>query len=47
MELLDDVCHIESRFGLFTNSVIFGARYVHALRLMHHSLRNNFGRTCW
>ena len=27
MELLDDVCHMESRFGLFRNSVSFGVRY--------------------
>ena len=47
MELLDDVCHIESCFGLFRNSVGFGASYVHRLRLMHHSLRNHFGSTCW
>ena len=47
MELLDDVCHMESGFGLFRNSVSFGARYVHGLRLMHHSLRNHFGRTIW
>jgi len=47
MEFLDDVCHMESRFGLFTNSVSFSARYVHGLRLMHHSLRNHFGSTCW
>jgi len=40
MELLDDVCHIESRFGLFRNSVSFGARYV-------HGLRNHFGSTYW
>ena len=46
MELLRDVCHMESHFGLFRNSVSFGARYVHGLRLMHHSLRNNFGSTC-
>ena len=39
IELLDDVCHMESDFGLFRNSVSFGARYVHGLRLMHHSLR--------
>jgi hypothetical protein len=45
MELLDDVCHMESRFGLFRNSVSFGARYVHGLRLMHHNLRNHFGST--
>jgi len=47
MELLDDVCHMESLFGLFINSVGFGARNVHGLRLMHHSLRNHFGSTCW
>ena len=38
MELLDDVCHMESRFGLFRNSVSFGARYVHGLCLLHHRL---------
>ena len=47
MELLDDLCHMESRFGLFRNSASFGARYVHGLRLMHHSIRNHFGSTCW
>ena len=47
MELLDGLCHMESLFGLFRNSVSFGARYVHGLRLMHHSLRNHFGSTCW
>jgi len=47
MELLDDVCHMESRFGLFRNSVSFDATYVHGLHLMHHSLRNHFGSTCW
>jgi len=47
MELLDDVCHMESLFGLFRNSVSFSGRYVHGLRLMHHSLRNHFGSTCW
>ena len=26
IELLDDVCHIESHFGLFVDSVCFGAR---------------------
>ena len=46
MELLDDVCHMESRFGLFRNSVNFGVRFVHGLRLMHNSLRNHFGSTC-
>ena len=47
MELLDDVCHMESYFGLFRKSVSFVASYVHALRPMHHSLRNHFGSTCW
>jgi hypothetical protein len=47
MELLDDVCHMESRFGLFRNCVCFSARYGHGLRLTHHSLRNHFGSTCW
>ena len=41
------MCHMESHFGLFRNSVSFGIRYVHGLRLMHHSLRNHFGSTCW
>ena len=36
MELLDDVCHMKSHFGLFRSSVSFGARYMHGLRLMHH-----------
>ena len=45
MELLDNVCHMESRFGLFRNCVSFVARYVHGLR--RHSLRNHFGSTCW
>ena len=47
MELIDDVCLMESRFGLFRNSVSFGARYVHGLRLMHHILRNHFWSTFW
>ena len=47
MEFLDDVCHMESHFGLFRNSFSFDARYAHGLRLMHHSLRNHFGRTIW
>ena len=47
MELLDDICHMESHFGPFRDSVSFGARYVHGLHLTHHSLRNHFGCTCW
>jgi len=46
MELLDDVCHMEARFGLFGDNVSFSARYVHGLSLMHYSLRNHFGSTC-
>ena len=47
IELLDDVCHIESHFGRFGDSVSFGARYVNGLCLLHHRLRNYFGRTRW
>ena len=47
MELLDDVCHMESLFGLLRKTVSFGARSMHGLRLMHHSLRNHFGSTSW
>ena len=46
MELLDDMCHMESHFGLFRNIVSFGAKYVHGSCLMYHSLRNHFGSTC-
>ena len=46
-EHLDDVCHMESRFGVLIDSISFSARYVHGLRLMHQSLRNQFGSTCW
>jgi hypothetical protein len=31
MELLDDVRHVESHFGLFGHSVSVGARLVHDL----------------
>ena len=47
MELLDDVCHMESSFGPFGDSVSFGARQVHGLCLIHHRQRNHFGRTQW
>ena len=39
IDLLDDVCHMESRFGLFGDSVSLGARLVHSLCIMHHRLR--------
>jgi hypothetical protein len=32
MELLGDVCHVESRFALFGESVSVSARQVHGLR---------------
>ena len=38
---------MESCFGSFRDSVSFGRRYVHGLRLMHRSLRNHFGGTFW
>ena len=47
MELLDDVCHMESCFGPFVDIVSFSARQVHSLRLMHNSLRNHFGCIIW
>jgi len=39
MELLDDMCHMESRFGLFEDSVSLNVRLVPSLHLMHYSLR--------
>ena len=45
MELLGDVGHVESRFGLVGDSVSVGARQVHGLRQTYHQLRNHFGRT--
>jgi hypothetical protein len=47
MVLLDDVCHLEFCFSPFVDIVSFSARWVHSLHLMHHSLRNHFGRTIW
>ena len=41
------MCHIESHFVLFGDSVSFGARWVHGLCQMHHRLRNYFGCTRW
>jgi hypothetical protein len=42
MELLDDVRHVESCFGLFRDSVIVGARLVHDLHQTYHRLRKHF-----
>ena len=47
MELLGDVGHVESRFGLFGDGVSVGARQVHGLHQTYHRLRNHFGRTRW
>ena len=33
---------MESRFGVLRDSISFGVRYVHGLRLIHRSLRNRF-----
>jgi hypothetical protein len=41
MELLCDVGHVESRFGLFGDGVSVGARLSHGLRQMYHMLRNH------
>ena len=43
--LLGDVGHVESSFGLFGDSASIGARLVYGLRQTYHRLRNDFGRT--
>jgi hypothetical protein len=45
MELLNDVRHVESHFGLFGDSASVSARYVHDLHQTYHRLRNHFGCT--
>jgi hypothetical protein len=47
MELLGDMGHVESCFGLFGDSAKLDARYVHDLCRTYHRLRNCFGRTRW
>jgi hypothetical protein len=48
MDLLGDVGPMESRFGQFGGGVgvdvSVGARSVHGLHQMYHTLRNRFGR---
>jgi hypothetical protein len=44
MELLGDLGHVESRFGLFADSANLDARLVQGLRRTYHRLRNHFGR---
>jgi hypothetical protein len=47
MELLNDVRHVESGFGLFGDSASVSARYEHDLHQTFHRLRNHFGCTRW
>ena len=42
MELLGDVGHVESCFGLFGGSVSVGARLVHYWHQTYHRLRKSF-----
>jgi hypothetical protein len=49
MELLGDVGHVESCFGLFGNNVSASAnldtRYVHGLHRTYQRVKNRFGHT--
>jgi hypothetical protein len=45
MEHLGDVGQVEARFDPFGDSVSLGVRYVHALGLTYHRIRNHFGQT--
>jgi hypothetical protein len=47
MELLGDVGHVESHFGLFRESVSVGTRLVHDFHRAYHRLEKCFGRTRW
>jgi hypothetical protein len=47
MELLGDMGHVESCFGLFGDSDSVSARLVHSLCLVYHRLINRFGHTRW
>ena len=47
MELLVDVGHVNSHFGLFGDIVGVDAIYLQALRRTYHRLGNRFGRTRW
>ena len=42
MELLDEVYHMESRFGPFGDNISFGARKVHSLCLKHPQSKKPF-----
>jgi hypothetical protein len=45
MELLGDVSHVESHFGLFEDSVSVTAGEVHGLYQTYDRLKNHFGRS--
>jgi hypothetical protein len=45
MELQCDLGCVESRFGLFGDSVSVGARWVHSIHQTYHNLGNQFGHT--
>ena len=45
MEVLGGIDHVESHFCPFRDSVVVGARSVHGLRQMYHSLGYSFGHT--
>jgi hypothetical protein len=47
MELLGDVGHVESCFGLFGDSANLDARQVHGLRRTYHRLKNRFRCSRW
>jgi hypothetical protein len=47
MELLGNVGHLKSHFGLFGDGVIVSARQVHDLYRTYHRLENHFGCTQW
>jgi hypothetical protein len=41
MELLGDVCHVESHLFLFGDNISVGARLVHSFLQTYHRLRNH------
>jgi hypothetical protein len=45
VELLGDMCQMETRFGLFGDSVNLGVKLVHGLCRMYHGHGNHFGCT--
>jgi hypothetical protein len=47
MELLGDLGHAETHFGLFADSANLDARLVHGFYRTYHRLENHFGQTRW